>query len=44
MLRFDNELFQLRLEMDMDRLGVIRYNFTYTPSFDTDPGLRAVVV
>ena len=30
--------------MDMDRLDVIRNNFTYTPSFDTDPGLGAVVV
>ena len=43
-LRSDNELFQLGLEMDMNRFGVIRDNFTYTPSFDTDPGLRAVFV
>ena len=44
MFRSDNELFQLRLYIDMDRLGVIRDNFTYTPSFDTDRGLLAVVV
>ena len=44
MLKSDNELFQLVLEMDMDRLDVIRDKFTYTPSFDTDPGLQAVFV